>query len=77
MQEDSVAAQSEKQDNNYGWDINLGGPPRWWTVTWVADELRGKIQRNGQVIADLWPEAVRRSAQAKAEAPARDLEAEP
>jgi len=41
IQEDSEAAESEKQDNNYGWDINLGGPSRWWTVTWVACELRG------------------------------------
>ena len=72
-----MAAESEKQDNNYGWHINLGGPPRWWTVTWVADELRGKIQRNGQAIADPWPEAFRRSGQAKAEAAKEDREAEP
>ena len=73
-----MAAENEKHENNYGWDINLGGPPRWWTVTWVAEELRGKIQRNGQVIADLWPEAVRRSAgPAEAHATGEDREAEP
>jgi len=71
-----MPAESEKQDNNYGWEINLGGPPSWWTVTWVADELRGKIQRNGQAIADLWPEVVRRGAQAETEPTERDREAE-
>ncbi len=72
-----MTAEREKPDNDFGWEINVGGPPRWWTVTWVAEELRGKVQRNGQAIADLWPEAIRRSAQAKAEATARDREAEP
>ena len=72
-----MADEREQQDTNYGWDINLGGPPKWWTVTWVAEELRGKIDRNGRAIADLWPEAVRRSAHARAEAAVEDLEAEP
>jgi len=29
--EDSVLAERETQDNNFGWDINLGGALRWWT----------------------------------------------
>lgn len=58
-----------------GYVINYGGPPSWWCVVQINEALRGRTQPNGVPIADMWPEELHRSWDARREA--ADREAEP
>lgn len=48
----------------------------WVAVVWVNPDLVGRIQRDGTPVRDMWPEAMKRAAEAQPDRQA-DREAEP
>jgi serine/threonine-protein kinase RsbW len=65
-----VASQARSSGSEY--EYNLGGPPKWVAVTWVNPQLRGRVQRDGTTLNDIWPASMRRDIEHQA-----DREAEP
>jgi anti-sigma regulatory factor (Ser/Thr protein kinase) len=79
---DAVGGRSQRKDAAHvpnqacsrgtGHEYNLGGPPKWVAVTWVNPQLRGRVQRDGTTLNDVWPASMRRDIE-----PQADREAEP
>jgi hypothetical protein len=68
-----------KQPQNEDADHPLAGyrPPTWAVVTWVNEQLRDRIQRNGPALAEILQAGDRQLPERSADPQPEDREAEP